>query len=66
MKNDKKTEIITIPVLEDKLKDDYIDGTLSKEYITALKNRGNGDLGCIVAKQKDNKSIVFIVENYEN
>jgi len=63
MINDKKTEIITIPVLEDKLKDDYIDGTLSKEYITALKNRGNGDLGCIVAKQKDNKSIVFILEN---
>jgi len=56
-------EVISVPVPEGKIKDDYIDGTLSKEYITALKNRGNGDLGCLVAKQKDNKSIVFILEN---
>ena len=36
---------------------------ITKEYITELKNRGNGDLGYLLEKQKDNKSIVFILEN---
>ncbi len=36
---------------------------ITKEYITELKNRGNGDLGYLLENQKDNKSIVFILEN---
>ena len=41
-----------------------INGIFSKEYITELKNRGNSDLAdLIVKKQKDNKSLVFILEN---
>jgi len=41
-----------------------INGSFSKEYITELKNRGSSDLAdLIVKKQKDNKSLVFILEN---
>jgi len=36
---------------------------ITKEYITELKNRGNGDLVYLLENQKDNKSIVFILEN---
>ncbi|MGE5354944.1 MAG: DNA methyltransferase [Deltaproteobacteria bacterium] len=36
---------------------------ITKEYIIELKSRGNGDLGYLLEKQKDNKSIVFILEN---
>ncbi|MBL7786015.1 MAG: HEAT repeat domain-containing protein [Chitinophagales bacterium] len=36
---------------------------LTKELITELKNKGNGDLGYLVEKQKDSGSIVFILEN---
>ncbi len=40
-----------------------IDGVFSKKYIAELKNRGNSDLAHFIAKQKDNKSLVFILEN---
>ncbi len=36
---------------------------LTKELITELKNKGNGDLGYLVDKQQDNQSILFILEN---
>jgi hypothetical protein len=36
---------------------------LTKELITELKNKGNGDLGYLIDKQKDSGSIVFILEN---
>jgi hypothetical protein len=36
---------------------------ITKDYILELKKRGNGDLGYLLEKQKDNKSIVFILEN---
>lgn len=36
---------------------------LTKEYITELKNKGNGDIGYLIEKQQDNKSIIFILEN---
>ncbi|MBF0242720.1 MAG: hypothetical protein HQK64_09650 [Desulfamplus sp.] len=35
----------------------------SKEYITVLKNSENGELGAILSKQQDNKTIIFILEN---
>ena len=31
---------------------------ITKEYITELKNRGNGDLGYLVEKQNDNKDFL--------
>jgi len=36
---------------------------ITKEYIIELKSRKNGDLGYLLEKQKDNKTIVFILEN---
>jgi hypothetical protein len=36
---------------------------ITKEYISELKNRGNGDLNYLLETQKDNKNIVFILEN---
>lgn len=36
---------------------------LTKDFITELKNNGNGDVGYLVEKQRDNKSIIFILEN---
>ena len=36
---------------------------LTKEYITELKNNGNGDLGYLVEKQHDIGTISFILEN---
>lgn len=36
---------------------------LTKELITELKNKGNGDLGYLVDKQQDNGSVLFILEN---
>jgi len=63
MKDNKNMEIISVPVLDSKIKNNCIDGNLRKEYITELKNRGSGELGRIIEKQKDNKSILFILEN---
>ncbi|MBF0228949.1 MAG: hypothetical protein HQK63_05065 [Desulfamplus sp.] len=40
-----------------------INGTFNKEYITELKNSGNGELGYLVSDQQDNKTIMFILEN---
>lgn len=57
-------EKINVFTPEDNFKVEHIDNNiLCKEYITELKNRGNGDLGNFIEKQKDNKSIVFILEN---
>lgn len=36
---------------------------ITKEYILELKNRRNNDLGYLIEKQKDNRNIVFILEN---
>jgi DNA modification methylase len=36
---------------------------LTKELITELKNKGNGQLGNLIDKYKDSGSIVFILEN---
>jgi hypothetical protein len=36
---------------------------LTKEHITQLKNKGNGDLGYLVKELKDNPSILFLLEN---
>jgi len=36
---------------------------LTKEYITKLKNVGNGDLGYLVQQQRDSGSLIFILEN---
>ena len=36
---------------------------LTKELIKELKNKGNGDLGYLIDKQKDSGSIAFILEN---
>ncbi len=36
---------------------------LTKEYISELKKRGNGDIASLVKIQNDNKSILFILEN---
>jgi len=36
---------------------------LTRELITELKNKGNGDLGHLIDKQKDSGSIMFILEN---
>ena len=36
---------------------------LTKDFITELKNNGNGDVGYLVEKQRDNKSIIFILES---
>lgn len=36
---------------------------LTKELITKLKNKDNGDLSYLIDKQKDIRSIVFILEN---
>jgi DNA modification methylase len=36
---------------------------ITKELITELKNKGNGDLSYLLDKQKDNKTIIFILEN---
>lgn len=36
---------------------------ITKEIITTLKNKENGDLGYFVEKQKDTRSIIFILEN---
>jgi len=60
MKDDKNIE--TNPVSEWTI-NNYTDCTFNKEYITELKNSGNGDLGCLIKKLKDNRSIVFILEN---
>jgi DNA modification methylase len=36
---------------------------LTKEYIKELKEKGDRDLGLFVEKQKDNASIIYILEN---
>ncbi len=36
---------------------------LTKDYITELKNNGNGELGYLVKELKDNPSILFVLEN---
>jgi DNA modification methylase len=36
---------------------------LTKDYISELKNNGNGDLSYLVQKQKDSGNLVFILEN---
>jgi hypothetical protein len=36
---------------------------LTKENISELKDKGNGDLGHLVHKLKDSGSLVFILEN---
>ncbi|MCS6796771.1 MAG: HEAT repeat domain-containing protein, partial [Raineya sp.] len=36
---------------------------LTKELITELKNKGNGSLELLIEKQKDSKSIAFILES---
>lgn len=36
---------------------------LTKEYIAELKNHKNDDLNFLLEKQKDNKNIIFILEN---
>ena len=41
---------------------EYTHNTLSKNYIKELKNSGSGELGCLVANNKD-KDTVFILEN---
>ncbi|TAE47483.1 MAG: restriction endonuclease subunit M [Cytophagales bacterium] len=40
-----------------------MNAVITKEYISSLKNNGNGDLGYLVKNQKDNPSIVYILEN---
>jgi len=37
--------------------------TLTKEYITQLKKKNNGDFQSLIKKRKDDKSVIFILEN---
>jgi hypothetical protein len=36
---------------------------LTKEYITELKHRGNGDISALISSQRDVGSINFILES---
>jgi len=37
--------------------------TITKEYITELKSRGNGDIATLISSQRDVSSIVYILES---
>lgn len=63
MNDNKPMEMNYVLAPEYKIKDDSVNNIFRKEYITALKNHGNGVLARLIEKRKDNKTIVFILEN---